>query len=432
MPDTQTSYDPDLLPDTKYYWKVDLVYDGNVVMPDEDVWSFETAKFPGHIHADINYISSGTMMFNQDDIISLERAVPGFGSNFLVDSTTVPGFLVDKTYGVKTYKRDLSRQARLKKLWSDSSDMTNPTLGYRNLFMTQTLLSGTYPPIQDGYRRSMSNIGEIGQILKKSVYDEPAKFDPTKRVRNTDRELDVRIDLADPNVQEIFKYITRIDPNNTYSRIKGRININTAPWSVLAQLPWVSKRKGTDNQSDNQLAKAIVNYRDETGAYAGGRYGVISGKTITESYTPSNSFLGITYSYIYPVINTLWQGDIDARGKGFSSIGELTHVIAGTAVDSINYYALDGKDQVGFPDLSYNRFSKTDGSPDDFEERNLIFSRISDLVTVRSDVFTAYVLVRPGEDGPQRRIITILDRSEVKTANDKVKVLVKYPVPDSR
>ena len=73
-----------------------------------------------------------------------------------------------------------------------------------------------------------------------------------------------------------------------------------------------------------------------------------------------------------------------------------------------------------------------DGVADDFEERDVIFSRISNLVTVRSDVFTAYILVRIGPDGPQKRVIAILDRSNVYSSDDKVRVVALHPVPDPR
>ena len=81
--------------------------------------------------------------------------------------------------------------------------------------------------------------------------------------------------------------------------------------------------------------------------------------------------------------------------------------------------------------------SKTDGIADDFEERDLIFSRISDLVTVRSDVFTAYILVRIGENGPQKRVIAILDRSKITPDGSggfdgKVEIRALHPVPDPR
>jgi hypothetical protein len=73
-----------------------------------------------------------------------------------------------------------------------------------------------------------------------------------------------------------------------------------------------------------------------------------------------------------------------------------------------------------------------DTARDDFEERDLIFTRISNLVTVRSDVFTAYILVRLGADGPQKRVIAILDRSLVASPSDNLRVLALHPVPDPR
>jgi hypothetical protein len=72
----------------------------------------------------------------------------------------------------------------------------------------------------------------------------------------------------------------------------------------------------------------------------------------------------------------------------------------------------------------------TDCNGDAFEERDVIFDRISNLVTVRSDVFTAYILVRLGTDGPQKRVIAIFDRSESPTK--KVKVIAIQSVPDPR
>ncbi|MHC4636888.1 MAG: hypothetical protein ACYTBV_05200, partial [Planctomycetota bacterium] len=120
---------------------------------------------------------------------------------------------------------------------------------------------------------------------------------------------------------------------------------------------------------------------------------------------------------------------------GFESIGELTTVInmdpAKEKYD-MRYYSLDSNDLDMMPDLS-----ASDGAGKDFEERDIIFSRISNLVTVRSDVFTAYILVRSGVDGPQKRIIAILDRSGVfPTGPGKMRGDVKIPalhtVPEAR
>jgi hypothetical protein len=100
-------------------------------------------------------------------------------------------------------------------------------------------------------------------------------------------------------------------------------------------------------------------------------------------------------------------------------------------VGEMGYYANDNNDLAGFPDLTPGG-TVGDEAPDDFEERDVIFARISNLITVRSDVFTAYILVRIGTDGPQKRVIAILDRSNVYSGDGKVRVIAVHPVPDPR
>jgi hypothetical protein len=229
-----------------------------------------------------------------------------------------------------------------------------------------------------------TNVGEIGMLFRKPAYYEDGQPVPLSGVigySDSDTEEEVRVDLADPNFQQLFKYLTVFDPYNFHpgdanyvneTRIKGRININTAPWFVLAQLPWVSQRIGG---TDYSLAQAIASYRDTV--------------------------------------------------KGFKSIGELI------GVAGMDYYKTQTGDLAGFPDLTPGG-SAGDGAPDDFEERDVIFARISNLVTVRSDVFTAYILVRIGTDGPQKRVMAILDRSNVYPGDGKVRIVALHPVPDPR
>jgi hypothetical protein len=69
---------------------------------------------------------------------------------------------------------------------------------------------------------------------------------------------------------------------------------------------------------------------------------------------------------------------------------------------------------------------------DDFEERDWIFNRLSNIFTVRSDTFTAYILVRLGTDGPQRRMLAVFDRSNCWSATDKPKIAALHLVPDPR
>jgi DNA uptake protein ComE-like DNA-binding protein len=210
------------------------------------------------------------------------------------------------------------------------------------------------------------SVGDIARALTVAPSTDPCDMIGVRLAPEPAEEL-VRLDLRNPAFANIFQYLTVIDPTNhghdpDETRIKGRINVNTAPWYVIAQLPWM----------EPAVAQAIVGYRD-----------TIAG--------------------------------------AFESTGELAQV------PEMSFYGYDSNDLKTFPDLT-----RDDNAADDFEERNVIFSRISNLVTVRSDVFTAYILVRIGTDGPQKRVIAILDRSQVYSSDGKVKVVALHAVPDPR
>ncbi|MCK5269167.1 MAG: hypothetical protein KAJ46_00225, partial [Sedimentisphaerales bacterium] len=209
-------------------------------------------------------------------------------------------------------------------------------------------------------------------------------------------------------------------------QIAGRININTAPWFVIAQLPWVSDPAATTDLDKSKLARAIVAYRDKT-------------------------------TLIPDVIDYADElGDPDGRGEGmvdltevapaatvreelgFANIAELlnvTHDLAGNGAAAyeawydIRKYGRNGNNDnaTGNPP-----FYSSDVADDDLLERDIIFQRISNLVTVRSDVFTAYIMVRVGELGPQKRVIAIFDRSNVYKSGDTPRLVALHPVPDPR
>ena len=191
------------------------------------------------------------------------------------------------------------------------------------------------------------------------------------RLASEPAEEFVRLDLRNPVLANIFQYLTVIDPVAfglpVYeTRIRGRININTAPWLVLAQLPWM----------ELSIAQAIVTYRD----------------TIAGAFESTAALMQV------PEMRMLGADGLD------------------------NLYS----DTPRGPDITQ------DTARDDFEERDVIFSRISNLITVRSDVFTAYILVRVGAGGPQKRVMAILDRSQVNSSDDKVRIIALHPVPDPR
>jgi hypothetical protein len=266
----------------------------------------------------------------------------------------------------------------------------------------------------------------------------------------------VRLDLQNPFHRNIFQYLTVFDPTRDFIdndgdgvgtdlnsdgfldssetdldevKIPGRININTAPWYVIAQLPWMT----------NEIAQAIVAYRDKLALVLG----VVDYSTSPPSppWPPSDVFKTRKFGM------GLRQIDPDVRERfGFASIGELinvTHNLDGTRLYNPLYdirrlsREVPANDLPGFPDLTTYGPGLGDGLADDFEERDVIFSRISNLVTVRSDVFTAYILVRIGADGPQKRAIAILDRSgvdktNVKSPDGKVRIVSLHYVPEPR
>lgn len=324
---------------------------------------------------------SMSLVLSGNSNVELQRSVidPN-GTKFItVDSISVPGWLVSGD-GLRGFQHDISKHKSIRRLW-DSASKT-PTLGKINSYVDNSRpeLIQARPA-----NKPFTNIGEIGMVFSKAAYyRDPADRDKTigySIIANEEKR--VLVNLADPLFQRIFNYLTVFDPavypwnDPNETRVKGRINVNTAPWFVIAQLPWMWPH----------IAQATVAFRDKT----------------------------------------LFPGGADYRNRpgvmGFGSIGELMNVA------EMGFYTYDNIDLNGFPDLTPN---DGDGIQGNFEERDIIFHRISNLVTVRSDVFTAYILVRIGADGPQRRVMAILDRSQVRSSADKVKIIALYPVPDPR
>ncbi len=303
--------------------------------------------------------------------IKLYRPVNGYGLT-PVDSVSVRPMNVNGSNWMAptsssephSFERDVTINRCIRRVW-DPNGPNSPTLGKMNNFVdTGTLMIQAHPD-----NNSLTNIGEIGQLLSRDQIS----------IDKNSTEADVRLNLADPCVQNLFKYLTVMDPNAytgdpNETRIKGRINTNTAPWFVLAQLPWVSY-----NTTNYDLARSIVNYRD----------------TI--------------------------------RGP-FKNIGELMNV----GIINNDSNSLNRMDYYKGKAIPTPLATPTDCNGDAFEERDVIFDRISNLVTVRSDVFTAYILVRIGPSGPQKRVIAILDRSEITLKGGKVKIVAIQPVPDPR
>ncbi len=266
-------------------------------------------------------------------------------------------------------QRDITPGRYIKRLWSGPNMTPNLGNALKNYEADDPNLIQAWPA-----NNPLTNIGELGMVFRANAYG----------VRSNDVAGDVLVDLSKSAFAELFNYLTVIDPaergplgtSGAETRIAGRINVNTAPWPVLAALPWIQYPSGTMVR-----AQAIVREREKRERQA--------------------------YQSI---------GDMMVR------VPELMD-LQGDGRD--NYTVVNAGDPQG-PDLS------RDDVAEDQEERDLLFTRFSDLVTVRSDVFTAYILVRLGEKGPQKRVIAILDRSQVSPTNPKVKVVALHVVADPR
>jgi hypothetical protein len=160
--------------------------------------------------------------------------------------------------------------------------------------------------------------------------------------------------------------------------IEGLININTAPFAVLRRVPFIP----ANPTLNDQIALAIVTYRNSNGPY----------KTLFDL----NSVPGFQNAYGDPSAPTMTSnydsGDLSTVGP------------SGT---------------------------QSDGVANDFEKRFMEMTRVSNLLTTRSDTYTAYILVQGwrgiGTATPelvvQRRAAFIADRSGLTVTNKSLNVV---------
>lgn len=194
--------------------------------------------------------------------------------------------------------------------------------------------------------------------------------------------------------------------------VQGLININTAPAAVLATLPWFPAGSdafgvdaaghlvaGANNKDDNwDIAQAIVYYRDVlNGGETKGNGGDDNGNGQTDEV--------FAFKSIYDLLDVpaikIDLPTILPTNEPDDADGDLTPV---------NHN----------PGLSAG--VTTDGARDDLEEKLLLLSRVSNLITTRSDAFTVYIFLQgyrnagtaQAELVVQRRAAMIMDRSGVE------------------
>jgi hypothetical protein len=178
--------------------------------------------------------------------------------------------------------------------------------------------------------------------------------------------------------------------------VHGLININTANRKVLATIPW--DPPASTMLSNEDIANAIVDYRD------GAPFAPVGAPNAGKG-----PFRSIFDLYKIP--------EIVAAQKALFGVG-------GTDPDDadgdFSPYNHTGNPKDGVAD------------PYDFEQHYLFLNRISNLITTRSDSFTAYVVVQGWRNANtdraemvvQRRAALLIDRSAVRHDSGALKTML--------
>ncbi len=231
------------------------------------------------------------------------------------------------------------------------------------------------------YRWTMKAVDFLCAELPAKDFLPAAGNEYAQRLYNNPQPMPVHNTLESRRHPPADGMLTNRDENAV--GIEGLINLNTAPVPVLAALPF------TKNRATNlQIAQAIAHYRDVDDGTG----------------SPHGPFTNLFDLYRVPLFRQLSDTDLAAnhRSTGYAD-GML---LPGPGSNSVY------------------------GIQNDFNERYLLLNRISNMVTLRSDTFTVYVMVQgwrnAGSDRPQlvaqRRAAFVVDRSGVSQQNRGAKI----------
>ena len=214
------------------------------------------------------------------------------------------------------------------------------------------------------------------------------------------------------------EFFTLVPPDPTRSddarRIYGRININTAPWEVLRQLPWPTEFtldiNGDDDTDDpgetfsvepNDAVDYIIAYRDRK-LSPGDVYDYAAGRSVATGIANLRSAQ-------------------DAAGVDISNCdGYLT---AGEAAIPLADYA----NEVMIGALTLDQLRQL---PDYAAARDGMYRAVSNLITTRSDTFAANIIVQlrdaktPGRVKYTWRYVAVIDRSNCGSSGDTPAVIL--------
>lgn len=360
-------------------------------------------------------------------------------------------------------------------LYSPTEDIQNPDGGYggndpRPVIERGHVVIDDFVPFFDGNRDGIFNRDRAYNGLNPAIAI----------------SRDIRFGLGIPAALGILDQVSAFenDQGSAIRPVAGLININTAPPNVLRMLPLVTpadaswgnnliwNNSWTQTSLDTDLAASILAYRDKN-------------LTWSDRDTPAK-FIGDTAANRPPIDNAVGPATRSTERQlgraqashieaireetGFLSTAELLCVLerrdaddrggAGTDRDnkrSLDFPGFNNQTRASNGDINdrkgiNSQFFKdnagtldVDGVRNDFAERIQIMSALSNVTTVRSDVFAVWFVIRGyaqedtenlGPDDPmtpsiERRFVMVIDRSGVTDlrSSNKPRIVLFKEVP---
>jgi hypothetical protein len=286
---------------------------------------------------------------------------------------------------------------------------------------------------------------------------------------------DERRGLGVPHAMAIASSITTLDvPVNTRTAIAGLINLNTATEVAASVLPgltptyettidpsmaWMTDGVSPVHDYRSDVAAGIRSYRDKSGAkprtgspvpfYDPGAWGDsdpqdldgrqnVTGVIGLREHTGLLSVGEVLAADPLPTGGPVLGPGGYPRQHMIRRLGQDGRSLAVDGVDAVRYTAAGEVDKgVGSPGFV------DDGVIDDYDEQLALFNGMANTVTVRSDVYAIWFVLHgyaredveglrpedPLTPSVARRYLMVVDRSNVRRAGDKPKVLLFDELP---
>jgi hypothetical protein len=204
-------------------------------------------------------------------------------------------------------------------------------------------------------------------------------------------------------VSEYFNLLTpEENPATTVHPLRGMVNINTAPASVLKCLPGIfALTGGAAPTRADRLAEEIIAYRDK------GQVGGAGGRDYADRPTTTN----ILDLRNQPGFATASEVAIPLRiavQDPNLSLSVIRNEYDWTNRPPYNYFFGPAPDDDGIP-IYTTRMNVRD----DPAKMNLLYTWMSNQITVRSNTFLVYIRVQRDRqaNSPARRYMAVIDRS---------------------